>query len=278
MARAGADQPDSRRLLARDVLVEIGDELGQRLRLAVAVAELPNLGRAPRVDEAVVREREGMGVARGDLPHALAHETPHELRRREGALLAEAELSGGSGPPRIHITRVGEGEDVPRSARDLPHALRLDLLQFGRDVDERAQLLVEVVLIRRRDRQLRLERLHLHVQVDALSEQRVVLQLQPRRVLLRLDEGGLGVLEALLRLARIERLARELHLQLLDALQQPRLRALIEEALLPSIERDGERHGVLVKAFDALNPLALQALDDGRHREVAETRTEGIGG
>ena len=68
-------------------------------------------------------------------------------------------------------------EHVLRADGDLPHALRLDLLELGRYVDERAQLLVEVVLVGRRDRELRLEGLHLHVQVDALGEQRVVLKL-----------------------------------------------------------------------------------------------------
>ena len=106
--------------------------------------------------------------AGADLTHALAHQPPHEHGRRLRALLSQPELPRPARAPRVHVASVDEREDVRRAARDLAHALRRDLGQARRHRDERDQLLVEVRLVGRRDGELRLQVLLLHIETDAL--------------------------------------------------------------------------------------------------------------
>ena len=160
-----------------------------------------------------VRERRRVLRPRADLAHAFPHHPPHELRRRERLAAAEAELPRAAAAPRVHVAGVRQGEDVVQSARDLAHALRGDLGELRRHRDEGHELVVEVVLLRRHDRELVVEVLHLHVQLDALLEQRLVLPLQAVDVLLRLDQLRPTRVARLLGVVRGHLLLLELHLR-----------------------------------------------------------------
>mmetsp|Transcript_31504 Transcript_31504/g.72080 ORF Transcript_31504/g.72080 Transcript_31504/m.72080 type:complete len:316 (-) Transcript_31504:131-1078(-) len=211
-------------------------------------------------------ERRRVLAAGADLTNSFAHHAPDKLWGGVRLQLAQAQLSLSARAPRVDVARVAQHKHMPRAARDLPHALRGDLLQLRRHADERRELLVEMVFVRRDHRELRLEVLHLHVQVGALRLQGLVAALQPRDVPLLLDVRRLRLLQLRLRRLGAEHLTLQLHLQLIHFLPQRRLVvALRPGARDVRLRRVGERHRVLGEAADPLDPLAGEC-GDGRGR------------